>query len=81
MDEGPPTIALFGFSAAFALAAVVYIRYAEQIKRWNDNHALFQWQLQTNRTISVSTYRLGGWISALCSLAMFLLAIAQWCGL
>jgi hypothetical protein len=81
MENGPPTFTVFALSAFLAVGAFIQVRYAEQIKRWKDTHALFHWQLQTNRTIAVSTYRLGGWICAFGSLLMLVIGIAQWFGL
>jgi hypothetical protein len=80
MANDPATVAIFGCAAGFAIAAVIYIRYAEPIKRWRDNHALFAFQKRINRTIAVSTYRAGGWILAVCSAFMLVLAIGRLLG-
>jgi hypothetical protein len=80
MGNDLPTVAVFGFAGMSAVAAFIYIRYAEQVKRWRDDHALFEFQKQINRTFAVSTYRAIGWITAVCSALMFALAIARWVG-
>jgi hypothetical protein len=74
MDNGSAAFMPLAVATLMAVMAFIYIRYPHVFKEW----ALFEFQRRINQAYPVSYYRNCGWMLAVGSVLMLLVALFRW---